>query len=203
MSSTYCGLVGRLHGIGRHRVDVRRRLGPRVFEHAALDGPAPQVVVDGVRRLLRGGHLDAVGLRPFDLLGPGFELPLAHRGEDLDVGIEHRDAGLEAHLVVALARAAVRDVLRAELVGGVHEVLRDERPRQRRDERVLVLVQGVGGERLGQVLLGERLPHVHDEAVERAGFEGLLLDFLKALVLLPHVAHHGDDVERPSPPGAT
>ena len=60
---------------------------------------------------------------------------------------------------------------------------------------VLVLVERVGCERLRQVLLGKRVPHVYDHAVERAGFKGLLLDFLKPFVLLPHVPDHGDDVE--------
>ena len=67
------------------------------------------------------------------------QIPFAHRGDNLDVRIKHEDARLEAHLVVALARAAVRDVLRAELVRRVHKVLGDQRPGQRGHERVLVL----------------------------------------------------------------
>ena len=188
-------LVGSFGGIDRHRVDVRRRLHPGILQDAALDGPAPQVIVDGVRRLLRGGNLDAVRLSPFHLLGAGVQIPFAHRGDNLDVRIKHEDARLEAHLVVALARAAVRDVLRAELVRRVHKVLGDQRPGQRGHERVLVLVQGVGGQRLGQEVLGEHVAHVHDQAFHGAGFQRLLLDLLKALMLLSHVADHGDNVE--------
>ena len=39
-------LIGRLHRIGGHGVDIRRRLDPRIFQYAALDCAAPQVVID-------------------------------------------------------------------------------------------------------------------------------------------------------------
>ena len=78
------------------------------------------------------------------LLLARLELPLAHRSEHLEVGIERCDAHLEAHLVVALAGAAVRDVLRLVAVRLFDEVLDDDRPAHRREERVLVLVERVG-----------------------------------------------------------
>ena len=87
------------------------------------------------------------------------------------------------------------DVLGAELVGHRHEVLGDERPRERAHERVLVLVHGVGGHGAGEVLVGEGLPHVDDRAADGTGGERLGLDGLEALVLLPHVTHDGDDVD--------
>ena len=89
----------------------------------------------------------------------------------------------------------MRDVLGAVLVRGVHEVLRDERARQRAHERILVLVHGVGGQRVAEVLLGERLAHVDHEARDGAGLESLLLDLLETVMLLSHIAHERDDVE--------
>ena len=83
------GLVGSLHRIARHGVDVRRRLGPRVLQHAALDGPAPQVVVDGVGLVGGGLNRHAVGRRPFDLVGPAAEIPVAHRRDDGERRIQH------------------------------------------------------------------------------------------------------------------
>ena len=39
-------LIGRLHRIGGHGVDIRRRLDPGIFQYAALDCAAPQVIID-------------------------------------------------------------------------------------------------------------------------------------------------------------
>ena len=88
----------------------------------------------------------------------------------------------------------MRDVLRAELVRRVHKVLGDQRPGQRGHERVLVLVQALAAS-AGQEVLGEHVAHVHDQAFHATGFQRLLLDLLKALMLLSHVADHGDNVE--------
>ena len=74
-------LDGLALGHPRQRVDVVGRRRPRVLDGAALDGLAPQVVVDGVQLLLGhgdgdlplGGQLDAV------LAG---QAPDAGRGED-------------------------------------------------------------------------------------------------------------------------
>ena len=189
------GLVGRAGRIARHRPNIRRRLAPGILQHAALDGPAPQVVVDGIGLVGRGLHRHAMGRRPLDFVGPAAEIPVAHRGDNGERRIQHEHRGLEAHLVVALARAAMGHVLGAELMGHRHEVLGDERPRERAHERVLVLVHGVGGHGAGEVLVGEGLPHVDDRAADGTGGERLGLDGLEALVLLAEITHDGDDVE--------
>ena len=189
------GLIGGASRIARHGPNVRRRLAPGIFQHAALDGPAPQVVVNGVGLVGGGLHRHAVGRRPGDLVGPAAEIPVAHRRDDGERGVQHEYRGFETHLIVALAGAAVSHVLGAELVGHRHEVLGDERPRERAHERVLVLVHGVGGHGAGEVLVGEGLPHVDDRAADGTGGERLGLDGLEALVLLAEVAHNSDDVE--------
>ena len=86
--------------------------------------------------------------------------PLAHGRDDLELGVERADAGLKAHLVVALAGAAVRDVLGAVLVRDVHEVLGDQRAGQRGKQRVDALVLAVGPDCLGKDLLGVLGTHV-------------------------------------------
>ncbi len=189
------GRIGGARRVGGHGVDVRRRLAPGVFQNTALDGAAPQVVVDGIGSLGRGFHRHIVSRGPGDLIGPAAQIPVAYRREDRERGVQHEHRGFEAHLVVALARAAVGDVLGAELVGHRHEMLGDERTRQGADEGILVLVKGIGGQSAGEVLVGEGLAHVHHGAPDGAGGERLGLHGLKPVVFLAQIAHHGDDVE--------
>ena len=191
-------LLGRVRRVlrrRRHRPDVCGRLVPGVLEDAALDRAAPEVVVDrvGLGRRRRDGN--AVALGPVHLLLAREEVPLAHGRQDLEAGVERVDARLEADLVVALARAAVRDVGGAGLVRDLDELLDDHRARQRREERVGVLVERVGRDRLGQDLLGVLLAHVERLGVDGSHVERLLLDPREVLGVLPHVAANRDDVE--------
>jgi len=131
---------GRVLGVG---VDVLDGAVPDVLEEAGLDGAAPHVLVDRVRRALGDVDRERALLGPDDrlLAGPG---EVADRGEDLEVGSEGAHADLEADLVVALARAAVGDGRRAEAGRGVGEVLDDQRARERGDQRVAIHVERVG-----------------------------------------------------------
>ena len=114
-------------GVG---VDVLDRPVPDVFEEAGLDGAAPHVLVDGVRRLLR--HVD----RQASLLGERDRLVARHPGvadrrHDRQVRGQRADPDLESHLVVALAGAAVRDHGGVVSPRGGDQMLHDDRPRQR------------------------------------------------------------------------
>ncbi len=129
-------LGGRRHG---HRPHAGRRRCPRILHLAALDRSTPEVVVDRVQLLLRRRDRDVVPVRVEDRVLTS-EAPVTHRREHLEIGSERPHADLEPHLVVALARAAVSDRVGTPLPGREHEVLRDDRPRERRDERVLPLV---------------------------------------------------------------
>ncbi len=103
-----------------------------------------EVVVDGVRAWpCSDADRDVVLRRVVDAVVAG-HAPHPHRGEHLEVGGEGAHADLEAHLVVALAGAAVRDRVGAELTGRDDEVLGDHRARERGHERVLALVERVG-----------------------------------------------------------
>src|SRR6202035_740487 len=88
----------RVHVVGRRR--------PRVLDGTAFDRLAPEVVVDGVQLVLRDGDGDLPLRRQLDTVLPG-EAPHAGRGEDAEVRRQRPHTHLEAHLVVALARAAV------------------------------------------------------------------------------------------------
>ena len=146
------GLVGRPLGRRDELEDVvgRRRL--QVLDRASLRGAPPEVVVDRVGRDL-GAALD----RDPVLAGVGdlllaAHLPLAHRRDHLQLGVERRDRALDPDLVVALAGAAVGDRVAAVLAGGLDGELGDQRPAQRREQRVAAAVERVGLDRRQHVV---------------------------------------------------
>ena len=103
------------------------------------------------------------------------------------------ESELEAELVVPLAGAAVDDRLGAELERDLGHRLRDHRPRERRDERVLPLVERVREDRPRALLVGERVLAVDEEHVVGAG--GVRArDRLLEVELLADVDEHGDDL---------
>ena len=86
------GLVGSLRGVRGHGVDVRRRFGPRVLQHAALDSATPQVVINRIRGILRGTHFNAMLFSPLDFIGARQQVPLTHGSENFKRRVEHGDA---------------------------------------------------------------------------------------------------------------
>ena len=156
-----------------------------------LDRAAPQVLVDGVGRLLALVDGQLVALGPLDGLVPRHR-EVADRRDARHVGRERADADLEADLVVALARAAVRDGGGAVLAGGRHEVLDDEWPRERRDQRVAVHVEGVGRERRQAVVVRELRTRVRHLGLDRAARDRPLADDLEVLAVLADVDRDGD-----------
>jgi len=75
-----------------------------------------------------------------------------------------------------------------------NQVLHDDRPRHRREERILVLVQGVRLQGLGEELLYILLAYVFDDRLYRADAERLLAHELEVLALLAHVDRERDHV---------
>ena len=184
--------LGRRGRVARERVRLLRRRRPRILEHACLDRAAEEVLVDRERRRLRRLDGDALGERVLDLLVARPD-PVAERGDHVQAGIGRLERELEAQLVVALAGAAVHDGLRAELDRELGDRLRDHRPRERRDERVLALVEGVRLDRARALLLGERGLAVDEDDVVGAGGASAL-DRRLEVELLADVDEHGDDL---------
>ena len=179
------------------RVDLLGRRPARVLEDAGLVADVQEVVVLAVR--LGGGRLDvdAVARRVGEQVGPSLELReelrRLPRRDDLDLRVQRIVGQLEAHLVVALARGAVRDE-RGLLPGGHGDlVLGDQRPRERGAEQVAPLVDGVRLEGREDEVGDELLLEVLD--VDRAGarLEGLLPHLLE-VVALADVRDEGDDL---------
>ena len=173
------------------RVDVLDRAVPGVLEEAGLDGAAPHVLVDRVRRLLVDVDGQALVLGEGDRLVAG-HARVADRRDAAQVRGEGADADLEAHLVVALARAPVRDGGGAVLLGGGDEVLDDQRPRQRGHQRVAAHVEGVRLQRGQAEVVGVLVAHVGDDGLDGAAVERALADDLEVLAALADVGRDGD-----------
>ncbi len=146
------GLVWRLLGPRHELEDVVVGRVLEILDPAPLRGAAPEVVVDRVGRFRLGSlgwvglDRDAVLARVGDLLLAA-HLPGAHRRDHLQLGRERRDRRLDAHLVVALAGAAVRDRVAAALARVLDRQLRDQRAPERREQRVAAAVERVGLDR--------------------------------------------------------
>ena len=188
--------VGRVLGILGHNPGVVERLVPGILQVTALDGATPQVVIDGIGVVVGTlGNRHVVGVGVGDLVRTALQIPLTNRGDDLELGVERLDGSLKTDLVVTLAGAAVGDIGGAELVGDLDELLGKQRAGQSGEQRVLVLVHGVGGDGLGQELIGELIAQVEHLAVQNAQVEGLLLLGIQAGLLLAHVAADANDIE--------
>jgi hypothetical protein len=87
----------------------------------------------------------------------------------------------------------MHDGFGSDLGGDVGYRLRDHRPRERRDERILALVERVGLDRAGALLLRERCLPVDEHDVVRTG-RASSLDRRLEVELLPDVDEHGDDL---------
>ena len=70
--------------------------------------------------------------------------PIAHGSENFKVRSESPSCDFKANLIVSLAGAAMSNRIGAVQTSGFDEVLYNDWSRQRRDERVLTLIESVG-----------------------------------------------------------
>ena len=117
----------------------------------------PEIVVAAVGVRLLHGYGEAPGLEIGDLLLAALDVPDPPRRYDLHLGGEGLDRQLEAHLVVALARAAVGDGVAALGEGDLGEALGDEGAGGRGAQEVAALVGATGLDEGPQVVLDEFL----------------------------------------------
>ena len=139
------------------------------------------------------GDGDLVLLGEFQQPGAAGQVPLAPRGDDLDVGLQRVIAEFETHLVVALAGRAVRHRVGADLFGDLDLALRDQRAGDRGAEQVLAFVQRVGAEHREDEVAHEGLAQVVDEDLLHAGVLGLLARRAEFLALA-EIGGEGDDL---------
>ena len=144
---------------------------PRVLQPAAFVGDVQQVGVHGVRRLFAAlvVHGNLVPLAEGHQRLSGVQVPLPPRRDHLDIRVQGVGTQLESHLVVALARGAVGDGVRAGLLGNLHQPPGDQRAGDAGAQQILPLVEGVGTEHGEDVVAHERslqildvdFPHPH------------------------------------------
>ena len=188
------GLVGRQLGAGDELEDVVVGRVVELLDPAPLRRAPPEVVVDRVRRVL-GAALDRdpVLARVGDLLlAP--HLPAADRRDDLQLGGQRRHRRLDAHLVVALARAAVGDRVAAVLARVVDGELGDQRAPEGREERIGETVDGVGLDGRHDEVAGELLARVDHLGRHGAELDGLALHDVVVLAGLAEVDGQGHDL---------
>ena len=185
-------LVRRLFRRDAEQEHVRGRLDPRVLQDAALEADVEQIAVGAVGLLRADRHGDALRLRVVDQVGAALEIPVAPRGDDLQVGRERGEGQLEADLVVALAGGAVGDGVGLFQARDVDHALGDERTRDAGAEEILVLVKRVGADHREDEVAREFLGQVVDVALGRAGLERLLVEALEFLFLADVGAERDD-----------
>ena len=173
-------------GLGKrlgHHGDLFRELVPRVFEDAALEADVQQIAVHAVRLGGGGGDRDAVLLRVFDEVHAAREIPLAPRGDDLDVRLHRIGGQLEADLVVALAGRAVADRVGAFGAGDFDQALADQGTGDGGAEQVVAFVDRVGLHHREDEVAGELFIQVLDVAFGRSGADRLGFNAVELLLL--------------------
>ena len=105
--------------------------------------------------------------------------PIAYGSDYFQVGGQCAHPNVKAHLVVALAGAAVGHRSGAHLSGRLHQALRDEGPSQSRGQGVLLLVNRSRSEGGADVVAVELLLGVGNQSLHRSDLQGLLLDGLQ------------------------
>ena len=138
----------------------------------------------GDRNVVRGGVGEGV-LAAADV-------PLAPRRDDRELRREGGVGELEAHLVVPLAGAAVRERVGADGARDLDLALGDERPRHGGAEEVLAAVDRAGAERGPDEIGDELLAQVLDVALVGAGGDRLCANAVE-LVALADVGGDADD----------
>ncbi len=170
--------MGAFHGSSRNPVSTAR---PQTFLSIEY----------GFSAICRMGRLCSFGVDDGLVAG---EREVANGRDALQLGRERGDGRLEAHLVVALAGAAVGDRVGAHLDRDAGEVPGDDRAAERRDQRVALLVQRVGLQRGHQVVGGELVLRVDDDRLDGAAVERALADVLHVFAALADVDREGDDI---------
>jgi len=128
-------------------------------------------------------------------VGDGFfprgDFPLAPRRDDGQLRPEGLGGKLEAHLVIALARAAVGQGVRADFLGEFHLPLGQQRARKRSAQQIFMLVDRAGAERRPDVAGNKFLAQVFDVRGAGPGGQGFFARGFEVFALA-QVADHGD-----------
>ena len=116
-------------------------------------------------------------------------------------GAMHRSSGASAWMPTSnrtwslpLPVQPCATVVRAVLLRRGHQVLDDQRPGERGDQRVAVHVERLGLQGGQAVVLGELVAGVGDDGLDRTAGERPLADLLEVFAALADVHRDGDDL---------
>ena len=117
-----------------------------------------QIAVAAVDLLAALGHGNSMLLGVVEAVFARLQVPLAPGHDDLQLRRQRLVGVLEAHLIVALAGAAVGDSCRSFAQCNFDLILRDDRAGERGPQQILVLVDRAGLDRREDVVGQELLP---------------------------------------------
>jgi hypothetical protein len=185
--------IGCLRGLcGEHEhVRLGRRI--RILEVAAFMAQVPQVRIARIDLLLRRGNGNAFRRCVVDRVFAAADIPLAPRRDDGQFGRERREGHLEAHLIVALPGASVRERVGADTVRNLHLTLGDERPRHGGAQQVLPIVDRAGAEGGENEIAHELFAQIFHEAFLGAGRQGFLAHAAQLFSTLSDVCRDAND----------
>ena len=129
----------------------------------------PEVAVGGVRLLGRRLDRHTLGVDVVDEVFAALEFPFAPGRDDLQLGRERGKRQLEANLVVALSRAAMRHRVGPEALRDGDLMRGGDGPRHRRAEQVGAGIDRAGAERREDKVAHEFFAQVFNDAVLGAG----------------------------------
>src|SRR6267378_6237093 len=170
---------------------VRRVSG--IFKLAAFVAKMPDVAIAAVNIFFALLDGNVVLLRVGYGIFTGIDVPLAPGSNDLDVGRDGFVRQFETDLIVALAGAAVREAVGAELQRNFRLALGDDGPRHGSTEEIGVFVDRAGAERRPNVIAHKFLAQVFDVRRGSTGGERFLARGFQVF-LLADVTDHSDDL---------
>ena len=190
---TSSGVSGASFGTLREHPDVIGRGVGRVFQFPAFVRDVPDIAVAAVD--FRGGLRDrhVVFRRVLDAVFARDQIPFAPRGDHGQLGRQSLIGQLEADLIVALAGAAVRERVASGGKRGFHLAFGEQRPRDRRPEQILVLIDAARADQLPQIVADELFAHVGDFHFGSSGLARFRFEAGQLIAALTDIAAHGDD----------
>ena len=152
-----------------------------------------QVAVAAVDFFAAGGHGHSVAFGVIEAVLARLQPPLAPRRDDFQMRRQRLVSVLKAHLVVALAGAAVRHSRRSFAHRYLNLMFGDDRPRQRRPQQIFVLIHRARADGGKDIFEQKLLAHVFHHYFRCARSPRLFHHRVK-IVALAHIGDHGDDL---------
>ena len=152
----------------------------------------PYIAVATVNIFLALLHCDIVFLRVGDGVFARIDIPLSPRRDDLHVGRDRFIGQFEAHLVVALAGAAMRKPVRSQSQRNFRLAFGDHWTRHRGAQQIRVLVNRSGTQRGPDVVANKLFAQIFHQCRGRSRVQSFLTRRFQIL-LLADIADHRDD----------